>query len=261
MSESIIQQGDWEVDISRGAQRINDSTCVWSRNPLSETASAREWGWHAKQALKHPRRARVRAQWEVDFSKGEILQNRKRSVWARNLTSKTEALREWHRAYPPHLISLGIEWRIERPARTGRTINAGGYVALSRLAMTAEEILFAGSYNLISKNGICLEHRLRAFQKYGDLAKGKLVRHLDGIKSHNDSDNLVLGTNVENTADHNTARLLAMTWHTRYLVLTQRYNALVRKAGPVVQSEFAFESAALPDKGIFAEMPTLHLKK
>jgi hypothetical protein len=63
------------------------------------------------------------------------------------------------------------------------------------------------------------EHRLVACKKYGGIPKGYFVRHLNGVKTDNRPENLVLGTPKENAADHETARTDAMFWRNKYEAL------------------------------------------
>lgn len=61
------------------------------------------------------------------------------------------------------------------------------------------------------RNKMLFAHRVQAFQKYGDkiYTKGLLVRHLDGNKSNNHVDNIVLGTNRDNSMDRSKEERLA----------------------------------------------------
>jgi hypothetical protein len=246
----------WQVDCERQLMR-NGRYYVWAYNPDSKRLTSRTGHFVLVQQLRKahvPIPNLVGMAWEVDWTKraprhqagkghGESL------VWARNPRSVLRSAREWHWASPRHLRDLGVD--VERKV-TGRQISTYGYVTLRRMAMTDEEIALADAHNLFTADGVCLEHRLRALQLYGEITP--VVRHFNGVKSDNRPTNLLLGTSAENTADHQQARLLAMYWHSRFRLLAQKYNALLKIAGDQ-QTGFDFESAAIPDSDVFAQMP------
>ena len=152
--------------------------------------------------------------WEVDWDKREG-----KKVWARNQYSKQASAREWHWVEHALLDNADVEWRPAR-AQTGRSIDGNGYVQLSTKGMTDDELTIANKHDLWhgkrnGRGGWIMEHRLVAIQKFGAIPSGYVVRHVNGIKHDNRPENLILGTPAENTADHTTARLLAMYWHNR----------------------------------------------
>lgn len=201
----------WEVDWSHPA---NVGGKYMARNPKGHLKSSREW--HLVDAgrlrLAGINTPVYRADsWEVDWE-----QRQGKKVLARNLRSKMPQAREWHWVDFGCLQRVGIPWKPKRP-KTGRHINANGYVLLSKSGMTQEEIDIATKHDLFlgAKKQLVTEHQLVAAMKYNCSLKGMVVRHLNGIKSDNNPNNLVLGTTQENTMDHNTARLQTMYWRDR----------------------------------------------
>ena len=191
---------------------------VMARNTRSHIPRAREWHlvpYGYLRAIGH-RTPRFRADaWEVDWSK----RNDGR-VWARNPHSKMPRAREWHWAWFASITDSGIGWRPVR-VKTGRYTGKGGYTQLTISALTeaqVELITRCGLWNKASggKKISVAEHRLVAAEKYGGVPKGMFVRHLNGIKTDNRPENLVLGTPKENCSDHETARMDAMVWRERY---------------------------------------------
>lgn len=71
------------------------------------------------------------------------------------------------------------------------------------------------------------------------------MRHLNGDKTDNRPENLVLGTTQENTMDHNTARLMAMYWREKYEEAQRELQTLRERPGDVMQDvRDALRSAA-----------------
>ena len=187
-------------------------------------------------------RARQRVAWEIDWTKRRTQprdnspkHSLRVSVWARNPISKTSSAREWHWTDVSTLKNAGILWQLSgKRSRTHErkpSLTKQGYVRLHRNGMTADDVAFADINHLFSKDGYCLEHRLKACRIYGGLPSHTVVRHWNGVKSDNSDDNLLLGTNTENIADHNRARLLAMYWHSRFRLLARKYEALKKRTG------------------------------
>ena len=56
-----------------------------------------------------------------------------------------------------------------------------------------------------------------------------VVRHLNGIKSDNRPENLILGTLEENNMDHETARKESMYWREKYCELLKYTEILEEK--------------------------------
>jgi len=201
----------WEVDWTHPK---NTGSKVWARNPRSPRSSARLWhwvmtGWLRTQGVSTPT---FRADsWEVDWTR-----RRGKQVWARNLLSKGASARAWHWVDYRQMQRSGIRWRPKSP-RNGRWVSSSGYVMLSRVAMTAEDIAVAETHGLFKGRDrtTVWEHQLVAVKKYGAIGPGRVVRHLNGVKTDNCPENLLLGTTQENTLDHDTARRMLMYWRER----------------------------------------------
>lgn len=202
----------WEVD---WAHPQTTGTFAWARNATSNIRSAREWhlvptGNLRKLGVSTP--VYRKDSWEVEWTKrhGKL-------VWARNIQSKIPSARGWHWVDFHQMERSGIAWKPVKQ-KTGRWIDANGYVVLSRRAMTEEEITLAQECRLWcgTKRAFVREHRLVAAKTVGPAIGSLVVRHLNGIKHDNHPSNLVVGTTQENTMDHNKARLMAMYWRTKY---------------------------------------------
>jgi hypothetical protein len=199
----------WEVDWSHTE---NTGTHVLARNKMSHIHTAREWhmvstGYLRSVGVNTP--TFRRDSWEIDWSKRSG-----KTVWARNPSSKMPSAREWHFVDFHTLERAGVSWK-PKVERTGRYTDVKGYVNLSRIAMTDDEIGIAEKNGLFrgKRKTFVREHQLAAVKKFGSIPSGSVVRHLNGIKHDNRPENIVLGTSAENTMDHNTARLMAMYWH------------------------------------------------
>lgn len=189
-------------------------TRVIARRPRSYWKSARKWHLVATGRLREIgiNTPRYRADsWEIDWSKRDG-----KLAWGRNPESKIASAREWHWIDHSTLDRAGIAWK-PKTRGNGRYLN-GGYVLLTRRGMTEADIKIAEEFDLFrGKNkGFLREHHLVAAKKFRVRLTGKVVRHFNGVKSDNGEENLLLGTTQENTADHNTARLMAMYWHNKY---------------------------------------------
>lgn len=210
----------WEID---WAHPENTGEKVWGRNAASHIGACREWHWVATGYLRRVgiKTPTYRADsWEVDWSK-----RKGKLVWARNPCSKMPSAHDWHWVDFHTLERNGMKWRPKRD-RTGRSIS-GGYVTLSRLGMTDEDIDLADKHGLWRPSSpVILEHRLVALKKFGRLPKGSVVRHLNGNKIDNRPENLVLGTHAENAMDHKTAIVQAMYWHNKHDELVAEVKAL-----------------------------------
>lgn len=123
--------------------------------------------------------------------------------------------RRWHWIDFHTVQKAGLCWKPKRPPKK-KFLN-GGYVSITRKWMTAEDITLAEKHDLFrgARKSFLKEHQLVAVKKYGSIPVGHVVRHINGIRTDNRPENLVLGTSQENTADHNTARLMAMVWRER----------------------------------------------
>lgn len=64
-------------------------------------------------------------------------------------------------------------------------------------------IKYVGEDGVTKKKNNCKVHRLQAFQKYGDaiFGEGIVVRHLDGNRFNNSSENILIGTARDNIMD------------------------------------------------------------
>ena len=79
----------------------------------------------------------------------------------------------------------------------------GGYVAVAKSTLNESEI----ELTVNDKLHYVLEHRLVMAKKLGRrIEKGEVVRHINGNKTDNRIENLVLGSHQENTMDHVTLR-------------------------------------------------------
>lgn len=90
-------------------------------------------------------------------------------------------------------------------------INAGGYPSV-------------GLY-INKKSFLLLIHRLKAYQKFGDVMfdKGIVVRHLNDIKTDNSFDNIAIGTKQDNYNDRCKDSLYSL--HTNIGLSRRKYNA------------------------------------
>lgn len=203
----------WEVQWNSAKSNGRPGSSVLARNPMSRRRSARDWhrvpltNLHAYGVLT-PRN--FHSSWEVDWDK----RNGKR-VWARNPVSVIQSSRSWHWTHYSTLKKAGVKWRSQF---VGRHIHRTGYVVLTPVGMTKEEIKLANQFGLFrgKRQLHLMEHRLAAVKKYRRSLKGMVVRHLNGIKTDNSPENLVLGTHAENIMDHATARLMTMYWRNLY---------------------------------------------
>lgn len=203
----------WEVD---WGNPNNKWPKVWARDTENHISKCREWGLVSAYTL---RRAGVNTptfradSWEVDWDK-----RNKKMVWARNPNSKMPTAREWHWVDFHTIDRAGMKWK---PAHihTGRYTDSNGYVLLTRMGMTTEDIAISEKYFLFrgARKAFVREHHLVAVKKYQCILDGLVVRHVNGIKSDNRPENIIIGTTQENTMDHNTARLMAMYWHRKYI--------------------------------------------
>jgi hypothetical protein len=134
-------------------------------------------------------------------------------VWARNPESKIPSAREWHWIDFHTIARAGLAWQ-PATVRTGRWVNTQGYAQLTRRGLTTEDLTLALEHDLFfggPRKTRVMEHQLVAVKKYGRIPPGWVVRHRNGVKS----DNLVLGSKLENNMDHETARLEAIFWRER----------------------------------------------
>lgn len=202
----------WEVDWSHPA---NYGGKFWARNPVSHIRKCREWHLTNGATLRAAGISTPtyrKDSWEVDWSKRQG-----KEVWARNPLSKMPQARDWHWTTVTTLMQAGVKWR-PRVEHDGRHITEQGYVYLTPLGMTEEEVCLVDKHDLWGgkRRSRVLEHRLVALKKYGSLDRNEVVRHVNGDKADNRPENLVKGTTQENTMDHNTARLMAMYWRNRF---------------------------------------------
>lgn len=188
---------------------------------------------------KHTNRTRAlwRQQgWEADWNRIWITTRpsgtKFAQVWARNPRSDDPDAREWHWVRRATLTKCGIKWQRPRNFK-GRYPDSHGYIIRLRLSLTPSEIALCDELGLWRHHGASsigvLEHRLEAAKKYGAEIIGKLVRHKNGHKDDNRWDNLLLGTDAENKADHATAQLDAITWRARYEAEHRRVRHLLRQ--------------------------------
>jgi len=136
--------------------------------------------------------------------------------------------REWHFVSQGAFNRVGIPWKPKNPPGSGRYLTKDGYWQLSIGSLSPEDAAIVRASNLYSRKDqhAVKEHRLVAFKKYGCLPPGTVVRHMNGIKTDNRPENLVLGTTQENTLDHDSARRAAMFWreqcHVLFLLLLKK---------------------------------------
>lgn len=209
---------NWEVDWDHPG---NNGSKVLARNPTSRFPKSREWhlvstGYLREQGIEM--QTYSKSSWEVEWSRRKgVGRGKSGFVWARNLGSKMPTAREWHWVDMTTLSRAGISWQPTKK-RVGWWVTSSGYIDMSPLGMTPDEIKLAEENKLFvgSGNGRRVsQHRLVAAKKYGCLPKGMVVRHINGNKQDNRPENLILGTNEENQMDHGTARLMAMYWRER----------------------------------------------
>lgn len=164
--------------------------------------------------------------WEIDWSRRCVRRTKKGTkahfVWARSPNSRRKECREWHWVWAQAIRNAGIQWIPPERELLPPMRHHKGYLLRGPKSMTAEEIALADGLNLWirrragnRRSVLLLEHRLEAAKKYGLEVVGRVVRHVNGIKTDNRSENLILGTVAENNADHNTARLEMMAWRER----------------------------------------------
>lgn len=211
-----MKVGAWELDWGHPQ---STGQKVMARNRTSHVPSAR--GWHRVSTYYLRDYCGVNTpvyrkdSWEVDWSKRDIA---RKLVWARNPHSKMPQTREWHWVSQRTINVVGIKWRPAAPM-TGRWINKAGYVLLTRRGMTADDAIFAEQVGLFrgTSTPYVQEHRLVIAKKLGGpIPMGMVVRHMNGIKTDNRPENLMIGTLQENAMDHNTARLAAIYWRSKY---------------------------------------------
>jgi hypothetical protein len=207
---------------------------VWARNLTSHIPSGRTWhmtptGHLRKMGVNTP--TYRSDSWEIDWSKRDV---HRKLVWARNISSKMATAREWHWIGQSAIARAGLAWKpvLEH---AGRYVNSRGYVVLSRMGMTNGDIAFAEELDLFkgARRQFVWEHQLVAARKYGGIPPGHVVRHLNGNKTDNRPDNLVLGSHKENQMDHQTARVMMIYWRERCEML-EREIALLRATSDMV---------------------------
>jgi hypothetical protein len=217
----------WEVDWSN---KNNTGSNVMARNVNSPIKRSRVWHMVSCGFLREvgiETKKYDKYAWEIDWSKRKT-----HFVWARNDRSKIPSARKWHWIHQAQVESAGMKWVPEKE-RTGRYIDSSGYVILTRVAMSDDEIALAERFNEFGGKDNCYvkEHRLAALKKYGSSLKGMVVRHVNGKKDDNRPENLVIGTIKENNMDHVEARLHMMYWREKYRELFIEHDNLVSKLG------------------------------
>jgi len=113
-----------------------------------------------------------------------------------------------HNAKDPRWRARVGEWTHKANWQGGRIAHQG-YVLRHRKTFTAEDVKILGPmFTAYHKNGrYILEHRaLVALREGRVLDSDEYVRHLDGNRKNNSSDNLLLGTAKDNTGDHESLR-------------------------------------------------------
>lgn len=202
----------WEVD---WANPLNTGDRVIARNPAARRRQARAWhltstGYLRNAGVNTP--VYRKDSWEVDWTK-----RNGKAVWARNPMSKMPRARDWHWIHMTTLLGTGVRWR-PKSEKNGRYVNSDGYVNLTRRGMTTDEVGLAEKHGLFKgkRKSFVREHHLVAVKKYGALPPRTVVRHLNGDKSDNRPENIVIGTVKENSWDHLTACRMAMFWRGEY---------------------------------------------
>jgi hypothetical protein len=202
----------WEVNWAHPA---NSGAAVMARNKTSHLPSGRRWHLVGTGHLRSRGVATPTYRsdsWEVEWGKrnGKL-------VWARNAASKMPSAAAWHWVDFHTLTRAGIAWK-PKSEQSGRSL-ANGYVRLTRKAMTQADIALAEQAGLfVGARKMCvMEHRLVALKKYGQLPPGVLVRHRNGKKDDNRSENLVLGSTKDNSMDRRRAVVEMFYWRERAL--------------------------------------------
>lgn len=162
-------------------------------------------------------------QWEIDWTKRRRVGSNEQ-VWARNPASWQQRAREWHWTTWLALKQVGVEWQPRRE-RLGRHKTSGGYVLVAKGSLSDADRALADKHDLWVGRSRAIgdgqrgvkEHHLVAVKKYGALPHRFLVRHLNGDKTDNRPENLVLGTHKDNSMDHRTAVIEMMAWRERAL--------------------------------------------
>lgn len=112
----------------------------------------------------------------------------------------------------PKLAGRNRKWKNNGEGRW----NLGGYIAITKSILTPEELAFVKNDNL----HYVLEHRLVMSKHLGrPLETNEIVRHLNGKKTDNRVENLVIGTHLENTLDHVSLRNELALWKNIALTL------------------------------------------
>lgn len=98
------------------------------------------------------------------------------------------------------------EWTSPANYKGGRSKHKG-YIIRHRKSFTSDELIILEPMFERRRRGYVLEHRaIVAIREGRTLQSDEFVRHLDGNRSNNSSENLVLGTAKDNFNDHDSAR-------------------------------------------------------
>lgn len=164
--------------------------------------------------------------WEVDWERVRK-SSTGYSFMARCPLSPKQGTRRWHFITVTDLIRA----RVDVPDRflpgDPREQIGDKYVRVHGDYLSPEEQELADHFGLWVA-GRVEEHRLVAAKKYGDDydPRTMVVRHKNGVKDDNRPENILIGTYLENTMDHDTARKAAMYWHQECRVLERESAAL-----------------------------------
>lgn len=111
--------------------------------------------------------------------------------------------------------------RQDHPFTRDGIMFAAGYKMINVKKLSKDDRDLVCKSNMKLHRGYVYEHRLNALKKFGNemFDGGIVVRHIDGNKLNNHSDNIMLGKQSENIRDHMTANNQMKVWRSIALTL------------------------------------------